>query len=72
MYKTGHGSKNLLPVEAGSVFTIEPGIYIREENLGIRLENDFYIGEDETIDLMAYDFYPSEYNRSQMNHLTKS
>ena len=41
------------PVEAGSVFTIEPGIYIREENLGIRLENDFYIGEDETIDLMA-------------------
>ena len=42
------------PVEAGSVFTIEPGIYIREENLGIRLENDFYIGEDETIDLMAH------------------
>lgn len=42
------------PVEAGSVFTIEPGIYIREENLGIRLENDFLIGEHETIDLMAH------------------
>jgi len=42
------------PIEAGSVFTIEPGIYIREENLGIRLENDFLIGEDETIDLMAH------------------
>ncbi|MFT6166058.1 MAG: Xaa-Pro aminopeptidase [Vicingaceae bacterium] len=42
------------PVEAGSVFTIEPGIYIREENLGMRLENDFLIGEHETIDLMAH------------------
>ena len=42
------------PVEAGSVFTIEPGIYIREENLGIRLENDFLIGEHETVDLMAH------------------
>ena len=42
------------PVEAGSVFTIEPGIYIREENLGIRLENDFLIGEEKIIDLMAH------------------
>lgn len=42
------------PVEAGSVFTIEPGIYIREENLGIRLENDFLIGEDRNTDLMAH------------------
>jgi Xaa-Pro aminopeptidase len=42
------------PVEAGTVFTIEPGIYIREESLGIRLENDFWIGESETIDLMAH------------------
>lgn len=40
-------------VAPGMVFTIEPGIYIREENLGIRLENDFLIGETENIDLMA-------------------
>ena len=40
-------------VAPGMVFTIEPGIYIREENLGIRLENDFLIGENENIDLMA-------------------
>lgn len=41
------------PVEEGMVFTIEPGIYIREESLGIRLENDFLIGATENIDLMA-------------------
>jgi Xaa-Pro aminopeptidase len=40
-------------VAPGMLFTIEPGIYIREENLGIRLENDFLIGENENIDLMA-------------------
>jgi Xaa-Pro aminopeptidase len=40
-------------VTPGMLFTIEPGIYIREENLGIRLENDFLICENENIDLMA-------------------
>ena len=35
------------------VFTIEPGIYIREEGLGIRLENDVLIAKDKNIDLMA-------------------
>jgi Xaa-Pro aminopeptidase len=37
----------------GMVFTIEPGIYIREENLGVRLENDVWIGKDANTDLMA-------------------
>ncbi len=41
------------PVEAGMVFTVEPGIYIREEGLGVRLENDILIGADKNIDLMA-------------------
>lgn len=41
------------PFAPGMVFTIEPGIYIREEGLGIRLENDFLIGENENTDLMA-------------------
>jgi Xaa-Pro aminopeptidase len=40
------------PFAEGMVFTIEPGIYIREENLGIRLENDVVIGNDENFDLM--------------------
>lgn len=31
------------PIEAGMVFTCEPGIYIPEENLGIRLEDDLVV-----------------------------
>jgi Xaa-Pro aminopeptidase len=38
--------------EAGMVFTCEPGIYIREENLGIRLENDILITTEGNFDLM--------------------
>ena len=38
----------------GMVFTCEPGIYIREEGLGIRLENNILITEDGNIDLMAH------------------
>eukprot|EP00903_Cladosiphon_okamuranus_P003859 g3857.t1 len=41
------------PVAPGMVFTIEPGIYIPEENIGIRLENNYLIGETENLDLMA-------------------
>jgi len=40
------------PIEAGMAFTVEPGIYIREENLGIRLENDIIITEEGFVDLM--------------------
>ncbi|MEM7161907.1 MAG: aminopeptidase P family protein [Bacteroidota bacterium] len=40
------------PIQAGNVFTVEPGIYIREENLGIRIENDIVITENGVIDLM--------------------
>jgi Xaa-Pro aminopeptidase len=31
------------PIRAGMVFTCEPGIYIPEENLGIRLEDDLVV-----------------------------
>ncbi|HNI33613.1 MAG TPA: M24B family metallopeptidase, partial [Chitinophagales bacterium] len=41
------------PMQAGNVFTCEPGIYIPEEKLGIRIENDILITEDGIIDLMA-------------------
>ncbi len=40
------------PFETGMVFTVEPGIYIREENLGIRLENNVVIQENGLLDLM--------------------
>jgi Xaa-Pro aminopeptidase len=36
------------------VFTVEPGIYIPEENLGIRIEDDYVIQEKgDPINLMA-------------------
>ncbi len=41
------------PLKPGMVLTCEPGIYIPEENLGIRIENDILITEDQPIDLMA-------------------
>jgi Xaa-Pro aminopeptidase len=37
----------------GMVLTIEPGIYIREEGLGVRLENNFVIREQGVEDLMV-------------------
>jgi len=40
------------PFETGMILTVEPGIYIREENLGIRLENDVLITKDGQLDLM--------------------
>ena len=40
-------------MKAGMVFTCEPGIYIPEENLGIRIENDILITKNGNIDLMA-------------------
>ena len=41
------------PFEAGMVLTCEPGIYIREEGLGVRLENDILITRHGNKDLMA-------------------
>ncbi len=41
------------PIQAGWVLTVEPGIYIREEGLGIRLENNFLIQNGGNVDLMA-------------------
>jgi Xaa-Pro aminopeptidase len=38
--------------KANMVFTVEPGIYIREEGIGIRLETDVLIGEESNTDLL--------------------
>ena len=35
------------------VVTVEPGIYLREEGFGIRLENDIVVRADGNVDLMA-------------------
>lgn len=39
--------------EAGNILTCEPGIYIPEEGLGIRIENNILITKTGNIDLMA-------------------
>lgn len=51
VHDVGHTWK---PIHPGMVFTVEPGIYIREEGVGIRLENDILIGEHGNTDLMAH------------------
>ena len=39
-------------LEPGMILTCEPGIYVREEGIGIRIENDILITEEAPIDLM--------------------
>jgi len=40
------------PIQAGWVLTVEPGIYIPEEKLAVRLENDIVVGTNGNTDLM--------------------
>lgn len=35
-----------VPLGPGAAFTIEPGIYIPEENIGVRIEDDYYVDAD--------------------------
>ncbi|MEW6156736.1 MAG: aminopeptidase P family protein [Verrucomicrobiota bacterium] len=41
------------PIQPGWVMTVEPGIYIREEGLAVRIENDVLVTENGSVDLMA-------------------
>ncbi|MBD0372532.1 MAG: aminopeptidase P N-terminal domain-containing protein [Pyrinomonadaceae bacterium] len=41
------------PLRPGEVFTIEPGIYIPTENLGVRIEDDYVITPEQTIRKMS-------------------
>lgn len=34
------------PIQEGMIFTVEPGIYLPEEGLGIRIEDDLIITAD--------------------------
>ncbi|HEX5003500.1 MAG TPA: aminopeptidase P N-terminal domain-containing protein [Bacteroidia bacterium] len=60
------------PMKAGMVFTCEPGIYILEENLGIRLENDILITEKGPTDLMASIPLEAEEIEDLMAHAMKA
>jgi Xaa-Pro aminopeptidase len=39
------------PIKAGMLFTVEPGIYIEEEAMGIRIENNVWITRNGNKDL---------------------
>lgn len=50
----GHDSiDKFKPFEPGMILSCEPGIYIRKEGIGIRIENDLLITEGEPINLFA-------------------
>jgi Xaa-Pro aminopeptidase len=40
------------PIQPGMVFTVEPGIYIEEEKMGVRIENNLWITKNGHVDLM--------------------
>lgn len=42
-----------LPIPENAIITNEPGIYIREESIGIRIENDLLLTLNGSVDLMA-------------------
>jgi Xaa-Pro aminopeptidase len=42
-----------LPMRPGEVFTIEPGIYIQSEKLGVRIEDDYLVTPENTLRKMS-------------------
>jgi Xaa-Pro aminopeptidase len=50
VHDVGHWHK---PIQKGMVFTVEPGIYIPEEGLGIRLEDNIVVTDGDPVNLMA-------------------
>lgn len=44
------GTRNT-PIKEGMVFTIEPGIYVEKEKIGIRIENNYWVSKSGCIDL---------------------
>jgi Xaa-Pro aminopeptidase len=55
------------PFEAGWVLTVEPGIYIPDEGLAVRLENNILLTENGPVDLMAQIPVEAEEIESLMN-----
>jgi Xaa-Pro aminopeptidase len=60
------------PFQAGMVLTCEPAIYIPEEGMGIRLENDILITEKGPVDLMEdIPMAPQEIENLMKTHMRK-
>ena len=57
-HSLGLGVHDLAPLDGplapGWVMTVEPGIYIPEEGIGIRLENDVLVTESGAVDLCSH------------------
>ena len=51
VHDVGH---KYMPIAVGMVLTIEPGIYIREEGIGIRIENDLLVTLEGNEELMPH------------------
>jgi Xaa-Pro aminopeptidase len=50
VHDPGDTSKPLMP---GMVFTIEPGIYMPQESLGVRIEDTYLVKDDGTLDCLS-------------------
>lgn len=48
-----HDLCDYTPLQPGSIVSVEPGLYIKEEGIGIRIEDDAYITEDGCINLSS-------------------
>ncbi|PGH40433.1 MAG: X-Pro aminopeptidase [Candidatus Nephrothrix sp. EaCA] len=60
------------PMKEGQVWTVEPGIYIPEEKLGVRLENNVVLTSKGTLDLMRDVPTEAEEIEELMNEASKS
>jgi Xaa-Pro aminopeptidase len=57
------------PLDKGNVFTIEPGIYIPEEGIGVRIEDVFYVDQQgKLVDLIAKLPHEAEEIEAAMKH----
>lgn len=59
------------PIQAGMVFTVEPGIYIKEEAMGVRIENNVWITKTGNQDLFKNIPIKAEEIETLMRHKNK-
>lgn len=58
-------------LKAGAVLTCEPGIYIREEGIGIRIENNIVVTKSKPLDLMSEIPIEADHIETLMNTKSK-
>jgi Xaa-Pro aminopeptidase len=57
------------PLDKGMVFTIEPGVYIPEEKIGVRIEDTFYVDQSgRLVDLMTKLPHETQDVEAEMRH----